>query len=82
LAATAASAAPSSIAMCIFRGTVIGFDPVEDKRRYFVTPLADHRHPRASLFENPSSGVPATVLRPRGEAGGIDGGEQGSRSVN
>jgi glucose-1-phosphate adenylyltransferase len=35
-------------------GTVIGFDPVEDKRRYFVTPSGLTIVTRdASLFENP-----------------------------
>ena len=35
-------------------GTVIGFDPVEDKRRYFVTPSGLTVVTReASLFENP-----------------------------
>jgi glucose-1-phosphate adenylyltransferase len=35
-------------------GTIIGYDPVEDKRRYFVTPSGltiVTRDP--SLFENP-----------------------------
>jgi glucose-1-phosphate adenylyltransferase len=35
-------------------GTVIGFDPVEDKRRYFVTPSGLTIVTRdASMFENP-----------------------------
>jgi glucose-1-phosphate adenylyltransferase len=35
-------------------GTVIGYDPVEDKRRYFVTPSGLTIVTRdASLFENP-----------------------------
>jgi glucose-1-phosphate adenylyltransferase len=35
-------------------GTVIGYDPVEDKRRYFVTPSGLAIVTRdASLFENP-----------------------------
>jgi glucose-1-phosphate adenylyltransferase len=35
-------------------GTVIGYDPVEDKRRYFVTPTGLTIVTRdASLFENP-----------------------------
>ncbi len=38
----------------IAEGTVIGFDPVEDKRRYFVTPTGLTIVTRdASLFENP-----------------------------
>ena len=38
----------------IAEGTVIGFDPVEDKRRYFVTPSGLTIVTRdASLFENP-----------------------------
>jgi glucose-1-phosphate adenylyltransferase len=35
-------------------GTIIGYDPVEDKRRYFVTPSGLTIVTRdASLFENP-----------------------------
>jgi glucose-1-phosphate adenylyltransferase len=35
-------------------GTVIGYDPVEDKRRYFVTPSGLTIVTRdASMFENP-----------------------------
>ena len=35
-------------------GTVIGYDPVEDKKRYFVTPSGLTIVTRdASLFENP-----------------------------
>ena len=38
----------------ITEGTVIGFDPVEDKKRYFVTPSGITIVTRdASLFENP-----------------------------
>ena len=38
-------------------GTVIGYDPAEDKRRYFVTPSGLTIVTRdASLFENPVSG--------------------------